>query len=367
MGTPEPEKPKLDWHQTETNVTISIYTRRKKMILKEHIMTDYMDDTSHLLILVRLPDDNTNYNVAYKLEKPIDDFTVKASYTTGKIEVNLKKSVPERWNCIGTPLKGHDSWVQEGSLPSEDIPTHRPWKLIEKTSITHDVSHYVFQPKEKLHFHVPCGHHVQFKMNIEDIEFERSYTPVFADLDLQAYSNEKRFDKNLHFLIKTYPKGVLTPNLNALPIGAEIQMSNPTGKFNVEILTDITNIILLAAGTGITPMCKLIQYIQVLNSQDNIKRHITLLDFNKTFGDIIWFDQLERYDELLQVHHILSQEEHPEYHKGRVNQALLEELLPAKHDKSKVFICGPIPFYKECEKSLEPLQYRKNEIIRFEG
>ena len=87
----------------------------------------------------------------------------------------------------------------------------------------------------------------------------------------------------------------------------------------------------------------------------------------KTFGDIIWFDQLERYDELLQVHHILSQEEHPEYHKGRVNQALLEELLPAKHDKSKVFICGPIPFYKECEKSLEPLHYRKNEIIRFEG
>ena len=53
----------------------------------------------------------------------------------------------ERWTTIGTPLKGHESWVQQGGLPMvEDFPTFRPWKLVEKTFVTHDVDHYVFQP-----------------------------------------------------------------------------------------------------------------------------------------------------------------------------------------------------------------------------
>ena len=71
VGTPGPEKPKFDWHQTDTNVTISIYTRRKKMIHKEHVLVDYIRENNYLLILVRLPDDNTTYNLAYKLEKSI--------------------------------------------------------------------------------------------------------------------------------------------------------------------------------------------------------------------------------------------------------------------------------------------------------
>ena len=208
-------------------------------------------------------------------------------------------------------------------------------------------------------------------MNIEDIDIDRSYTPVFTDLDLAAYENdEKRYDKNLHFLIKTYPQGVLTPNLGKLEIGSEIDISLQTGKFNAEILKEAKNIILLAAGTGITPMCKLIQYVQVLNKQDDTKRHITLLDFNKTRQDIIWFDQFEKSkNEHFEVHHILSQEESYEGFKGRVNKAMLEELLPTKNDETKslVFICGPIPFYKECEKHLAPLNFTAKEIIRFEG
>ena len=41
------------------------------MIHKEHVLVDYIQEKNHLLILVRLPDDNTTYNLAYKLEKSI--------------------------------------------------------------------------------------------------------------------------------------------------------------------------------------------------------------------------------------------------------------------------------------------------------
>ena len=41
------------------------------MIHKEHVLVDYIRENNYLLILVRLPDDNTTYNLAYKLEKSI--------------------------------------------------------------------------------------------------------------------------------------------------------------------------------------------------------------------------------------------------------------------------------------------------------
>ena len=60
-----PEKPKLDLHQADETLTLSIFTRRKKLIQPEHIIIDYLEpDLIH--ILLRLLDDKTAYNLAYK-------------------------------------------------------------------------------------------------------------------------------------------------------------------------------------------------------------------------------------------------------------------------------------------------------------
>ena len=44
-----------------------------------------------------------------------------------------------------------------------------------------------------------------------------------------------------------------------------MKISNHLGNFNLNILNEMENIYLLAAGTGITPMCKLIQSIHQLS------------------------------------------------------------------------------------------------------
>ena len=60
-----PEKPKLDHHQTDTTFTLSIFTRRKKLLEQEHIIIDYIEPNL-LHILLRLLDDQTAYNIAYR-------------------------------------------------------------------------------------------------------------------------------------------------------------------------------------------------------------------------------------------------------------------------------------------------------------
>ena len=66
VGPSGPEKPKFDWYQTDTTITLSILTRRKNMMRPEHVTIDYQRHSDQLNILARLPDDNTAYRLQYK-------------------------------------------------------------------------------------------------------------------------------------------------------------------------------------------------------------------------------------------------------------------------------------------------------------
>lgn len=348
----------------------------------EYVTIDYQRQSDNFHVLVWLPDDNSTYRLAYRLERKLKDnddpFSLKVLSASGKIEISLRKVETERWNGIGTPLTGNETWVPQKDFENGDFQkTFRPWTLVSKTQQTPDVSHYVFQPCNKdLHFQVPCGHHVQFKMDIEETEIVRSYTPTFQDLNLNAYEEKSphQNDKNLHFLIKTYPLGALTPKLSSLNIGSEIDFSYPMGNFNQEILKNATFITLLAAGTGFTPMCKVIQMLYHLSQKEKSKKQILLLNFNKTEKDIIWYDSLTRisnneYFEF-KIENVLSQDQNWNGHKGRVSKNLLETVLPKMENTTKKLacICGPIPFTRDCVRILEQdFIYQNNELWKFEG
>ncbi len=125
-------------------------------------------------------------------------------------------------------------------------------------------------------------------------------------------------------------------------------------------LKDNQKLILLAAGTGVTPMAKLIQYTWHLAEKEQKKRKVLLLLFNKTDKDMTWnlsFDEAMAASKSmkyfsLQVHDILSQDENWKGHKGRVNEDLLKTLIPEKvaNEKRLLCMCGPIPFTRECER-----------------
>lgn len=77
-----------------------------------------------------------------------------------------------------------------------------------------------------------------------DVDYHYYYYSLICDLLLQVYSD-----------------GALTPVLDALPIGSQLEVSLPEGSFTHEQLTTATSVafhlVLLAAGTGLTPMVRL--------------------------------------------------------------------------------------------------------------
>ncbi len=67
VGPSGPEKPKVDWHQTDATLTLAIYTRRKYIMMPEHVIVDHKPSPNNYLhVLVHLPDDHTAFNLAYE-------------------------------------------------------------------------------------------------------------------------------------------------------------------------------------------------------------------------------------------------------------------------------------------------------------
>lgn len=95
----------------------------------------------------------------------------------------------------------------------------------------------------------------QFSFHFPDVDISKPYTPVEP---LQAaplsYSN------TLTFLIKSYEDGLLSPLLCGLREGQELEVSSPEGKFDVGLIGKRNKLVLLAAGTGLTPMIPVINW-----------------------------------------------------------------------------------------------------------
>lgn len=133
-------------------------------------------------------------------------------------------------------------------------------------------------------------------------------------------------------------------------LGESLKISDPEGKFDVSRLSSIQQLILLAAGTGFTPMAKVITATRGLSGKS-----VTLLFFNKTEKDIIWRDQLdrlERADSSFVCHHILSDPSSDwQGLSGRITASVLEQLLPKPEKGRLALVCGPNPFTLATERS----------------
>ncbi len=147
--------------------------------------------------------------------------------------------------------------------------------------------------------------------------------------------------------------------------GSNVLVSNHSGNFVPTNLASVDKLILIAAGSGFTPMAKVIQYFQYLTTKNPgkgnaHKKEVVLLFFNKTQKDIIWRDQLDRLQKevgniSILICHILSQEPEWSGHQGKVSTDLLTELISDKTNKDSksegpekvcrlVCVCGPNPF-----------------------
>eukprot|EP00094_Tigriopus_californicus_P007906 TCALIF_07610-PA protein Name:"Similar to cyb5r4 Cytochrome b5 reductase 4 (Danio rerio)" AED:0.08 eAED:0.08 QI:276/0.71/0.75/1/0.71/0.75/8/43/588 len=362
----KPQLPSIDTHQTDLTFVISVFTRVPNQLQRENIIIEILEKV-HCYLSIRIPNQESEdqpfrFLSEYTLHDKARLGKVTVVTSTGKVEIVLKKESKSHWPNLGQIVEGFPKLSKAANLETR----YRDWALIDRKTVTHDVDHLILEPLPNLdlHFFVPVGHHIHTKCLVEGMEIVRSYTPILANLDPFLIDDGK-----LHFLIKTYSHGALTPMLKALEKGQTIPISDHTGSFDIHTaFQDVRQLILVAAGTGFTPMAKLLQ--QFLVKKHETKSVCQLLFFNKTEQDIMCREQLKGLEiqyPIFKVHHILSQDEKWTGLKGRISREILDKVLPENPKRRLVTICGPGPFAVEAKKLFQDMDAPEGSIFHFQG
>ncbi|RMD42201.1 hypothetical protein DV735_g2932, partial [Chaetothyriales sp. CBS 134920] len=180
----------------------------------------------------------------------------------------------------------------------------------------------------------PPGQHVQLRAQVEGTVVVRSFTPTLVD----PHSGR------VELLVKVYPGGKMGNHLLHLGLGALVDVRGPVGAFRHYHRFLCTDLAMIAAGTGITPMWQLITAI--CGSPED-KTRITLLYVNRTAADILLRDEISalaaRFPSKLRVHYFLSDRQDPGWkgERGRITAQRLALLLPPISKSAKYLVCGP--------------------------
>jgi ferredoxin-NADP reductase len=176
-------------------------------------------------------------------------------------------------------------------------------------------------------------------------ELFRSYSMSSAPHEPQVAITVK--DEEFIPGITKYP-ALLAPHLvHGRLTGARIKLMGFIGPYvlpdDVEERTD--HLVHVVAGSGAVPNFSILK--------DALHRHLrlrhTFVCSNKTWGDMLFREALEKlaaaHPDTLRVVHTLTRETDesrfgPHVRKGRISQALFEELIPDR-DRCLVYVCGP--------------------------
>jgi ferredoxin-NADP reductase len=163
--------------------------------------------------------------------------------------------------------------------------------------------------------------------------------------------------------VKRVREGSVSVFLNdrAFP-GMTVEASGPFGRFYFDE-TRHRHIVLLAAGSGITPLMAMLRYIDDLC----IETPATLLYFVRTSGDIIFQPELEDLQSKLPQfeYHVVLSQPHTEWSgaRGHVSREFIESKV-TDIGLRDFFLCGPPPFMEACRTILVDLGVKPERILQ---
>ncbi|NXI68507.1 NB5R4 reductase, partial [Anseranas semipalmata] len=349
-----------DWFQTDGLITIVIYTKQKDMNA-ELVIADCQDKRLRGEIIL----DDHSYLLEVDLEHAVqEDFAVNIAEKVGKVEIILKKRDNIHWKVLGQPLESHNTFIRRVDRGL----FYRKCKLVSKAEVTHDTKLFCLMLPKNTHLQVPIGQHVYLKQVIAGTEVVKPYTPLLPFLPLDFKELSCHDGAHIYLMIKIYSCGLFTQALDHLQIGDYISVSNPEGNFKKSQVQTSEELFLLAAGTGFTPMVKLLNFAL---TEVSCLRTVKLIFFNKKEDDVLWRNQLEQLalkDERFEVQFVLSEPTKNWVGKqGKISLSLLSECVKRSRKDSKVLICicGPTPFTEQGVEYLKDLGYSQEEMHAF--
>jgi glycine betaine catabolism B len=241
----------------------------------------------------------------------------------------------------------------------EDLKQLESWST-RKTEVvcvnvieeTHDVKTFQFKAKPEQLFHFKPGQFIGIQLEINGVKHNRSYT--IASSPTRPHL--------LELTIKLDPQGAVSPWLHSQVVkGSTLELRGPAGRFNnmdVGFNPQSDKLLLISAGSGITPMMSMARFYCDQASQKNI----VFLNWSRSTQDIIFRRELALMDhehqnfdlEVVCTNPGLS--ENWLGRRGRVNKNLLLDAVPDINQRT-VFCCGPDGFMQNVKDCLAELNF----------
>ena len=226
--------------------------------------------------------------------------------------------------------------------------------LLTKTEQqTHDARTLRFQVLNEKRLSAKPGQFLTFHWTIDGQRISRPYTICSSPIR----------DDYVEITSKRMKNGCVSVFLNeqAKP-GLVVQASGPYGQFYFDQALH-KSIVLIAAGSGITPMISMLSYI------DDVKlpNPVTLLYFVRTIQDIIFQNELARLGRSLpnfKCEVCLSRPDAAwKGHSGHLTEEFVFQQVPDL-DSPTFFLCGPKGFMDSAHKILSTLGVSKARILQ---
>lgn len=223
------------------------------------------------------------------------------------------------------------------------------------------------------HFKLPKNMHISFSAGQHAIALgETSDETIFKSYTLISNPGIRA---EFSVLIKLYENGKMSSIIREKwKPGYTVPWRGPMGKCDY-LPNSVSNVLFIAAGTGITPMFQLVKLI-IDNPEDYTK--VTLLYGCRTYSEILLRSQLHQLQDYwnFTVHYFLSndveenvkalQKHNEDIHYHKINEDVLDKMVnKMKKGTVRVYLCGPKAFERQVTDYLRKFGIEKSSVVTF--
>ena len=251
----------------------------------------------------------------------------------------LSPPVDAAWHWMKPDLQIVDFWL---SRVNRLWSTHEPRARLVGRHIEADgITTLTLKPNR--HFKgFKAGQHINVSVEIDGVRHTRSYSA----------SDRPQRDRLIRITVKAIGSGKVSGHLQHLPLGSVLPIGQAFGTF--ELPDAEGQCLLLAAGTGITPMLSLLKAQAALA----FPRPITLAYWARTRREWVQADVLHAWSKLhanFKLRLIATGESKAEDNEltGRINPTHLQDCLP-DGERAHALVCGSNDFVSAARALIEP-------------
>jgi len=223
-----------------------------------------------------------------------------------------------------------------------------------------DIRTFVFEKTDGKKLAYEAGQFLTFLIDMHGHEIRRSY----------SMSSAPDVDEFPSITVKRVANGEISRFwIDFVHEGDIFTVLPPSGRFTVEKTDFPRDIVLIGAGSGITPLFSILKQNLVTDSQSQI----TLLYANRNERSTLFWDQIQewqvRFPDRLHVIHIHSQPS-DDWNgvRGRINNTRIEQMISTAlvyaREHARFFICGPFELMRAAEITLHYMGFGKDQIRR---